>query len=148
MEPKNEAPESFLTWKKILKSKANANLKAFFNLMLYLFKNPFINKPFPLLINIDSTVGDVKREREGDGSLSKHPGRQGGTRQSLVRQRPIKETSGRRLPREAVERVRRGTRISDFSLLTYCEFRNQLSWMSEQYVTQCHQNGVQSRRGV
>lgn len=66
MEQKNEAPESFLTWKKILKSKANANLKAFFNLMLYLFKNPFINKPFPLLINIDSTAGEVKREREGE----------------------------------------------------------------------------------
>lgn len=30
MEQKDEAPESFLTWKKTLKSKANANLKDFF----------------------------------------------------------------------------------------------------------------------
>lgn len=37
--------------------------------MLYLFKNPFINKPFSLLINIDNTAEDVKREREGGGSL-------------------------------------------------------------------------------
>lgn len=29
MEQKDEAPESFLTWERTLKSKANANLKAF-----------------------------------------------------------------------------------------------------------------------